>query len=62
MEISWIAQAETTVQVTEDTYKRKIKTLILKPETTVAQIVNHFDKLKVDMGAGITLIEAITQP
>lgn len=60
MEKKWIAQAEDTIQVTEDQWKRICKTLELKPETTVREIITFFEANKIDFRTGISLIEINT--
>lgn len=63
MEKKWIAQAEDTIQVTEDEWRRVRKSLELKPETTVQEIAQFFEKNKVDFSTGILLLEInSTQP
>lgn len=60
MEKKWIAQAEDTIQVTEDEWRRVRSSLELKPETTLLEIVNFFESKKVDLRTGILLLEINT--
>lgn len=60
MEKKWIAQAEDTIQVTEDEWRRVRHSLELKPETTVLEITNFFENKKVDLRTGIVLLEINT--
>jgi hypothetical protein len=63
MEKKWIAQAEDTIQVTEDEWRRIRISLELKPETTVLEIITFFAAKKVDLKTGILLLDInIPQP
>lgn len=57
MEKLWIGQAEETIQVSEDSWRRIHITLELKPETTLQEIVSFFENKKVDLRTGIVLLE-----
>lgn len=60
MEKKWIAQAEDTIQVTEDEWCRVRISLELKPETSVLEIIAFFAAKKVDLKTGILLLEINT--
>jgi hypothetical protein len=60
MEKRWISQAEETIQVSEDEWRRRRVSLELKPETTVQEIVSFFEGKQVDFRTGILLLEINT--
>jgi hypothetical protein len=54
---NWIAQAEDTIQVSEDEFRRKRITLAVTPETTVREIVEFYEKEHADLRTGILLLQ-----
>lgn len=60
MEKKWIAQAEDTIQVTEDEWRRIRISLELNSSTTVSEIIAFFEAKKVDLRTGISIHELST--